>query len=69
MKKSSLAIENFKKLIDSNAYYIDKTKFIVDCIDERCVLYNRHRRFGKSLNMSMLYYFFQIIKKTFIVAY
>ena len=58
MKKSSLTIENFKELIDSDAYYIDKTQLIVDCIDERRVLYTRPRRFGKTLNMSMLYYFF-----------
>ena len=58
MKASSLTIENFKTLIDKNAYYIDKTQLIVDCIKEERVLYTRPRRFGKTLNMSMLYYFF-----------
>ena len=58
MKTSSLTIENFKELIDSNAYYIDKTQLIVNCIKEKRVLYTRPRRFGKTLNMSMLYYFF-----------
>ena len=58
MKRSSLSIESFKELIDKDAYYIDKTQLIVDCIKEKCVLYTRPRRFGKTLNMSMLYYFF-----------
>ena len=58
MKKSSLGIENFKKLIDKGAYYIDKTQFIVNCVNEELALYTRPRRFGKTLNMSMLYYFF-----------
>ena len=51
-------IENFKELIDKNAYYVDKTKLIANCINEKCILYTRPRRFGKTLNMSMLYYFF-----------
>ena len=51
-------IEKFKELIDKDAYYVDKTKFIANCINEQCVFYTRPRRFGKPLNMSMLYYFF-----------
>ena len=58
MKQLPIGIDDFKKLIDKNAYYIDKTQFIVDCIKEECTLYTRPRRFGKTLNMSMLYYFF-----------
>ena len=58
MKNSSLTIENFKELIDADAYYVDKTQLIVNCMKERRVLYTRPRRFGKTLNMSMLYYFF-----------
>ena len=58
MKLLSIGIEDFKELIDKDAYYVDKTKFIANCINEKCILYTRPRRFGKTLNMSMLYYFF-----------
>ena len=58
MKLIPTGIENFKELIDKNTYYVDKTKFIANCINEKCVFYTRPRRFGKTLNMSMLYYFF-----------
>ena len=58
MKRLSIGIEDFKELIDKDAYYVDKTKFIANCINEKCILYTRPRRFGKTLNMSMLYYFF-----------
>lgn len=58
MKRIPIGIENFKKMIDKNAYYVDKTEFISDVFNEEFVLYTRPRRFGKTLNMSMLYYFF-----------
>ncbi|MFR7592539.1 MAG: AAA family ATPase [Longibaculum sp.] len=58
MKNIPVGIENFKELIDNNYYYIDKTHFISEIINEKLVLYTRPRRFGKTLNMSMLYYFF-----------
>ena len=58
IKQLPIGIEDFKELIDNHAQYIDKTQFIVNCIKEKCVLYTRPRRFGKTLNMSMLYYFF-----------
>lgn len=58
MKLIPTGIENFKELIDKDAYYVDKTKLIANCINEKCILYTRPRRFGKTLNMSMLYYFF-----------
>lgn len=58
MKLIPTGIENFKMLIDKNAYYIDKTNFISEVLNEQVVLYTRPRRFGKTLNMSMLYYFF-----------
>ena len=56
-------IENFKELIDKDYYYVDKTNLIVNIINEKVVLYTRPRRFGKTLNMSMLYYFFSIKEK------
>ena len=50
-------------MIDKNAYYVDKTNLIQDVLNEQVVLYTRPRRFGKTLNMSMLYYFFSIKEK------
>ena len=58
MKKIPVGIENFKEIIDDQYYYIDKTELINDVMNEKLVLYTRPRRFGKTLNMSMLYYFF-----------
>lgn len=60
MKLLPTGIENFKTMIDKSAYYVDKTNFIEDVLSEQVVLYTRPRRFGKTLNMSMLYYFFSI---------
>lgn len=63
MKLLPTGIENFKMMIDKSAYYVDKTNFIEDVLSEQVVLYTRPRRFGKTLNMSMLYYFFSIKEK------
>ena len=63
MKLIPTGIENFKTMIDKNAYYVDKTNLIADILNEQVVLYTRPRRFGKTLNMSMLYYFFSIKEK------
>ena len=58
MKRISTGTENFKELIDNNYYYVDKTMLIEDVISDKVMLYTRPRRFGKTLNLSMLYYFF-----------
>ena len=60
MKKIPIGIDNFYKLVDENYYFADKTIFIKDIIEEssQVLLIPRPRRFGKSLNMSMLRYFF-----------
>ena len=63
MKLIPTGIENFKELIDKDYYYVDKTNLIVNIINEKVVLYTRPRRFGKTLTMSMLYYFFSIKEK------
>ena len=63
MKLLPTRIENFKTMIDKSAYYVDKTNFIEDVLNEQVVSYTRPRRFGKTLNMSMLYYFFSIKEK------
>lgn len=58
MKRLPIGIENFKKLRTEQFYYIDKTMLIEDVLRQKVCLYTRPRRFGKTLNMSMLYYFF-----------
>lgn len=63
MKLLPTGIENFKTMIDKSAYYVDKTNFIENVLNEQVVSYTRPRRFGKTLNMSMLYYFFSIKEK------
>ena len=62
MKKIPIGVDDFKKLIENSAYYIDKTKFIADILDDAAEvkLFTRPRRFGKTLNMSSLKYFFDI---------
>ena len=55
-----IGISDFKALRLRNNYFIDKTMYIKDIIDNQSgvVLITRPRRFGKTLNMSMLRYFF-----------
>lgn len=59
-KGIALGTSDFKKIRLKDNYYIDKTKFIKDIIDNQSevLLINRPRRFGKTLNMSMLRYYF-----------
>ena len=63
-KKKGLAIGNsdFKEIIQENGYYVDKTKFIEDLLEDlsKVKLFTRPRRFGKTLNLSMLKYFFDV---------
>ena len=63
MKHIPIGIESFKELIDGEYYYVDKTLFIKDVCKEKVALYTRPRRFGKTLNMNMLYYFFSLKQK------
>ena len=62
LKKIPIGIENFKKIRVEEYYYIDKTKLIEDILNDgaEVTLFTRPRRFGKTLNMSMLKYFFDI---------
>ncbi len=60
MKKLPIGISDFKSLIDDDSYYyVDKTNFIEEIIDSsaKVILLPRPRRFGKTLNLSMLRYF------------
>ncbi len=61
-KKLPVGIENFEKIRTEGFYYIDKTGMIVDLLQKwgEVNLFTRPRRFGKSLNMSMLRAFFEI---------
>lgn len=60
MKKLSIGTSDFKEIIEQNCYYVDKTLLIKELIDAegKVLLFPRPRRFGKTLNLSMLYYFF-----------
>ncbi len=61
-KKLPIGIENFEKLRLEDFYYIDKTGFIRELLNNwgEVNLFTRPRRFGKSLNMSMLEHFFSL---------
>ena len=66
MKKSMpIGISDFKKIIKENYYYFDKTNLIEKILTDNSEvkLFTRPRRFGKTLNMSMLKYFFDIKEK------
>ena len=66
MKKGlGIGIEDFKEIIYENCYYIDKTMYIEDLIKDKSKikLFTRPRRFGKTLNMLTLKYFFDIENK------
>lgn len=64
LKKLPIGIENFEKLRQEDFYYIDKTRLIEQLLTRwgEVNLFTRPRRFGKSLNMSMLQSFFEIGK-------
>ena len=61
-KKLPIGIENFEKLRQYDFYYVDKTGLMKELLQNwgEVNLFTRPRRFGKSLNMSMLKYFFEI---------
>lgn len=65
MDEIGIGISDFKKLRLTDKYYIDKTMYIKDIIDNgsEVILITRPRRFGKTLNMSTLRYFFDCEKK------
>ncbi len=61
LKALPIGVDNFEKLITRDYYYIDKTLLIKDLLDNKADvnLFTRPRRFGKTLNMSMLQYYFE----------
>ena len=64
-KAVPVGIENFERIINEDYYYVDKTLLIEELLINRApvTLFTRPRRFGKTLNMSMLKYFFDVKDK------
>ena len=62
MKRLAIGIDDFRKIIKEDCYYVDKTKFMEAVLEDasNVKLFTRPRRFGKTLNMSMLKYFFDV---------
>ena len=63
MKKGiGIGIEDFKKIIEEDCYYFDKTNYIEELLKDKTKikLFTRPRRFGKTLNMTTLKYFFDV---------
>ena len=62
VKQLPIGVENFKEIVDGKYYYVDKTELISDLLGNigKVNLFTRPRRFGKTLNMSMLQSFFEI---------
>nr|WP_296007469.1 AAA family ATPase [uncultured Blautia sp.] len=61
-KRLPVGVENFRQIIKDNYYYVDKTELISELLHNGGMvnLFTRPRRFGKTLNMSMLEHFFSI---------
>jgi len=70
MKKLPVGLSDFKQIVKNNYYFIDKSLFIKEIIDEDAavLLLPRPRRFGKSFNLSQLYYYFNINEKESLFA-
>ena len=64
-KAVPVGIEDFERIINEDYYYVDKTTLIEELLINRApvTLFTRPRRFGKTLNMSMLKYFFDVKDK------
>ncbi|NUU95104.1 hypothetical protein XO10_02185 [Marinitoga sp. 1135] len=65
LKSLPLGESNFKTIMENNMYFIDKSMLIKDILSAgRVILITRPRRFGKTLNMSMLEHFFSMKKNS-----
>lgn len=64
-RKLPIGISNFKEIIENGYYYVDKTLLIKELLDDssKVLLLARPRRFGKTINMSMLKYYFEKSKR------
>nr|WP_276318631.1 AAA family ATPase [Marinitoga lauensis] len=66
MKKLPIGVQDYKKIIEGNYVYVDKTKYIYDLISSEVPIFlSRPRRFRKSLTVSTLYYIFKGEKELF----
>ncbi|TYQ16369.1 UNVERIFIED_CONTAM: PD-(D/E)XK nuclease superfamily protein [Acetivibrio alkalicellulosi] len=65
MKRQPVGVDDFENIIEQDLYFVDKTLFIKEIIDDssKIILIARPRRFGKTLNMSLLNYYFEKSKK------
>jgi hypothetical protein len=70
-RKLPVGISDFKDVISDNYYYVDKTLFIKEIIDrgDKILLVPRPRRFGKTLNLSMLKYFYDCCPELVFICY
>ncbi|MDE5765377.1 MAG: AAA family ATPase [Ruminococcus sp.] len=61
LRSIPIGVEDFKEIVDKNYYFVDKTLLIKDILDSssKVTLFTRPRRFGKTLNMSMLRRYFE----------
>ena len=61
MKRQPIGVDDFKEIVENNLYFVDKSLLIKEIIDDssKVVLIARPRRFGKTLNMSLLRYYFE----------
>ncbi len=62
MRPIAIGVSDFRNIIAGNGFYVDKTKFIEELVDDMTAVHliTRPRRFGKTLNLSMLKYFYDI---------
>ena len=62
MKNMPVGVDDFEEIIAKNYYFVDKTRFIKELLDKQAkvTLITRPRRFGKTINLSMLNYFFNL---------
>lgn len=62
MKSIAIGVSDFRNIIANNCFYVDKTKFIEELVNDMTAVHliTRPRRFGKTLNLSMLKYFYDI---------
>ena len=65
VKALPVGVDDFEKLVTRDYYFVDKTLLIKELLDKKGAvnLFARPRRFGKTLNMSMLQYFFEDARK------
>lgn len=62
MRPIAIGVSDFRNIIAGNGFYVDKTKFIEELVNDMTAVHliTRPRRFGKTLNLSMLKYFYDI---------